>query len=283
MPKTHKKIHIKCGGKMEQIKDWSEVTITNRFMFFKIFSAYPNLCKQLLEILLGIKIEKIEYPLGEKDFEIDIDAHAIRVDVYTEDDNHIYDIEMQTTYDEDLPERSRYYQALMDIDKLKKGEPYKNLKNSIVIFICAFDPFNKARPKYEFRNLDVYDRKTELNDRTTKIFVNVKEYDKIQNNEELRLLLKYFTSNKAENTFTNTLDNYVKVARHNSQWRQSYMTRERLEYYANQHGYEKGIAQGILQQKAEDEKRFAQITAQKDAEIKRLLEEIAKLKEFSTK
>ena len=280
----------------EEIQDFSELDITNHFMFFKIFTTYSAACKRLLEILLGTKIAKIDYPLGEKDFEADIDSHAIRVDVYTEDDNHVYDIEMQTTLDDDLPERSRYYQALMDIDKLKHGEPYKNLKDSIVIFICKFDPFGKKKPKYEFKNLDIADGKTQLGDRTTKIFFNVNEYDKIKEDGELKSLLKYFSSKKSESSFTNTLNELVKQAQHNTQWRQTYMTKERFEYYARQQGIREGIAQGITQgfaqgiqqQKAEDERLLKNKDAllnSKDAEnamqalkIKKLQEEIAMLR-----
>lgn len=259
----------------DESREWEKQTITNRFMFYKIFSSYPDACKRLLEILLGIKIAKIEYPLGEKDFEADIDSHAIRVDIYTEDENRVYDIEMQSESEDDLPERTRYYQALMDIDKLKAGEPYKNLKDSIVIFICKFDPFGTRKPKYEFRNLDVNDRNTELGDRTTKIFFNVKEYDKITGDEELKSLLKYFSENRSGDNFTDSLENLVSAARHNAQWRQTFMTKERFEYYAEKHGYERGISQGIAQQKAEDEKLFAQFASQKDEEIAALKAQLA--------
>ncbi len=256
---------------------WEKQTITNRFMFYKIFSSYPDACKRLLEILLGIRIAKIEYPLGEKDFEADIDSHAIRVDIYTEDESRVYDIEMQTAFEADLPERARYYQALMDIDKLKSGEPYSSLKDSIVIFICTFDPFGKSKPKYEFRNIDAEDKKTELGDRTSKIFFNTEEYDKITGDRELKSLLKYFSSGRNESEFTDSLDTLVDTARRNAQWRHTYMTKERFEYYAEQRGRREGKAQ----QKAEDEKilqeSVSQISAQKD-EINRLLEEIARLK-----
>lgn len=262
----------------KKIPDWCEQSITNRFMFFKIFSTHATACRRLLEILLHTKIAKIDYPLGEKDFEADIDSHAIRVDVYTEDENCVFDLEMQTTFEEDLAERSRYYQSLMDIDKLKSGEPYKNLKDSIIIFICTFDPFDKKKPKYEFKNIDISDGKTLLGDRTTKIFFNVNEYDKIKDDEELKLLLKYFSSSKSESSFTNSLNELVKQARHNAQWRQSYMTKERFEYYARQQGIregiEQGFTQGVIKQKAEDEK----LLANKNEENARLLKEIEELK-----
>lgn len=82
-----KTAQVKQKNFHEEIQDFSELDITNHFMFFKIFTTYSTVCKHLLEILLGTRIAKIDYPLGEKDFEADIDSHAIRVDVYTEDEN----------------------------------------------------------------------------------------------------------------------------------------------------------------------------------------------------
>ena len=70
-------------------------------MFYKIFTSNHELCRRLLEILLGLKISRIKMPEGEKGFESDEEAHSIRVDIFTEDEKHVYDIEMQTTNDED--------------------------------------------------------------------------------------------------------------------------------------------------------------------------------------
>lgn len=267
-----------------QVKDWSEATITDRFMFYKIFSTYPEKCKRLLEILLGFKISRIEFPQGERVFQIDAEAHSIRLDIFTQDKNCIYDIEMQTTDEEELPERARYYQGLMDSSTLKPGEPYKNLKDSIVIFICLTDPFSQGRAKYEFRNLDIEDTKTELGDRTRKLFFNASRYDKITGDAELKNLLEYFSSSKTQSKFTSSLEELVKIARHNEQWRQTYMTLERYKYYAEregrregykagkEEGYQKGMEKGIALQKAEDKKQLAQ----KDARIAELEALLAK-------
>lgn len=275
--------------------DWSKQTITNRFMFNKIFTNNPETTKRLLEILLDIKIAKIKKPQGEYQIEgSSPENHAVRFDVFTKDNKHLYDIEIQTEFEDDLPERSRYYQSMMDVDSLKTGEPYKALKDSIVIFICTFNPLKNAKPKpiRIFKNIDVKDKETELNDRTKKIFFNVKEYAKIINNEELKNLLKFFCKNKAESEFTNSLNELVKIAKKNERWRQDYMTYERWLYYQRLHGKEQwmekglaegkakglaeGLAEGKAQQKAEDEKRFAIITAQKDKEIAQLKAELAK-------
>lgn len=257
-----------------QIEDWSRVTITNRFMFNKVFTTNIGACRRLLEILLETRIRKIKKPQGEYLIEKNIENHAVRFDVFTEDKNHIYDIEMQTFYEDDLPERSRYYQSMMDVDSLKSGQPYKDLKSSVVIFICTFDPVGDRQAKYVFENVDVQNEKfdsdgnrifVELGDRTKKIFFNVNQYDKIKNNGELKGLLKYFSKDKAETSFASSLTELVKIARKNERWRQDYMTYERWQYYERQHG--------ISQQKAEDEK----LIAQKDAENARLNERIAQL------
>lgn len=264
-----------------EIEDWNSLTITNRFMFYKVFTTYPDVCKRMLEILLGIKIAKIEYPKGERVFEIDYDAHSVRLDIFTQDKNHLYDIEMQVESEEDLPERARYYQGIMDSASLKPGEPYKNLKDSIVIFICLSDPFGRGEAKYEFENLDVKNGKSKLGDRTKKIFFNVAKYDKITDDEELRTLLGYFSASKTDSVFTASLEKLVKIARHNEQWRQTYMTLERWKYYTEREGIRKGIQTGILQgiqqQKAEDEKLLKKEREKNDVLLKRIAELEAKL------
>lgn len=207
---------------MENSLDWSKLTITNRFMFNKVFTTNTEACKRLLEILLNIKIAKIEAPKGEYTLEGgSIENRGVRFDVFTEDDNHLYDIEMQTVEETDLPERARYYQDMMDVDSLKAGEPYSRLKDSVVIFICTFDIFKNIEPKPVriFKNMNIEDKQTELNDRTKKIFFNINEYDKIKNNKDLKALLKFFSKNKTETEFTNSLKELVKIAKQNERWR----------------------------------------------------------------
>lgn len=72
------------------------------------------LCKELLEIILEVKIRDITYPEEQKTIKIIRDARSIRLDVYVEDDqNTVYNVEMQTTNPGNLPKRTRYYQGLI--------------------------------------------------------------------------------------------------------------------------------------------------------------------------
>ena len=39
-------------------------------------------------------------------------------------------------YPADFPERARYYQSVIDMDNLSKGENYTRLKDTYIIFLC---------------------------------------------------------------------------------------------------------------------------------------------------
>ena len=74
-------------------------------------------------------------------------------DVYVEDDqNTVFNLEMQTSDNRNLPKRMRYYQGVIDLNILQKGQDYTKLKKSYVIFICTFDPFGEGRHIYTFCN-----------------------------------------------------------------------------------------------------------------------------------
>ena len=81
------------------------------------------------------------------------DCKSVRFDIYVEDGNNtVYNIEMQTTENRNLPKRTRYYQGMIDLNILEKGENYKDLKRSFVIFVCTFDLFGERRHIYTFEN-----------------------------------------------------------------------------------------------------------------------------------
>ena len=60
---------------------------------------------------------------------------------------------MQVVNKKELLKRSRYYQIMIGLDEIEKGQIYKDLKYNIVIFICKFDPFGKSLPRYTFENI----------------------------------------------------------------------------------------------------------------------------------
>lgn len=67
-----------------------------------------------------------------------MDARSVRLDVYVKDEKEVvYDIEMQVSHTKELPKRSRYYQSMIDLQLIDKGQLYDELKRSYVIYYLS--------------------------------------------------------------------------------------------------------------------------------------------------
>ena len=114
--------------------DINSITLKNNAMF-NIVMKRPELCKKCLERILNKKISEINYIDSEVSVDEDVILKSIRLDIYCESEDTAYDIELQNGIFEDLPRRCRYYQDMIDIELLEKGQDYSELKNSIIILI----------------------------------------------------------------------------------------------------------------------------------------------------
>ncbi|MCT7399509.1 Rpn family recombination-promoting nuclease/putative transposase [Eubacterium sp. LFL-14] len=241
------------------MKKYEELDITDPFIFAKVMSE-KELCKPLLENILNIKIRDIVYVDYEETIQMTVKSKGIRLDIYVEDDNNtVFNLEMQTTTYKELPKRSRYYQGIIDLNMIEKGESYDILKESYVIFICTFDFFEKGRSVYEFENVCLEDSEIKLNDGTHKIFLNTKG-DKSDINKELKSLLEYFDGSEPESELTRSIDRKVIAARKNERWRREYMSLQmemNLKYREGlKAGEEKGRALGQSEGKIETQKNI---------------------------
>ena len=203
-------------------KPIEKLTIVDDFMFGAVMRN-PKYCKPLLEMALGVKIRKISYPELQKSIDARYGSKSIRLDVYVEDEaGTVYNVEIQTTDKKNLPKRTRYYQGLIDLHILEKGEDYTALRKSFVIFICTYDPFGKGRWIYTFENLCREDRSVALGDEATKIVLNTKGHVG-EISEELKALLRYMDGFAPEDDYTRELDSAVTAIRNDEKWRREYM------------------------------------------------------------
>lgn len=225
------------------------VTIQDDMMFGTVM-ADPEYCKPFLGTILGVKIQKIEYPERQKAIDLTLSAKSIRMDVYVEDGEHtVYDVEMQNGRNRNLPKRSRYYSGLIDLNVLAKGEDYNQLKKSLVIFICTFDPF--GHDEYIYRCGEYYQLSDgsyhPLGDDAWKIFVNAKGH-KGDVSDGFRSLMRYIMDGEAQDPYTQALEKKVTLVNNNEEWKVGYMTwaiklaDERRE--AREEGREEGRAEG---------------------------------------
>ena len=230
---------------------WEKATIANNFIFYKVMHNNPDVCKELLEILLQIKIDHIEMHT-EESVQIDYDKKGVRLDVYAVGDQKGFNLEMQSTDKGELPERARYYQGILDVQELNSGDHYKDLKDSYVIFICVPDIFDKGLAKYTFENLCLEDNSIKLNDRAYKYFFIAQNYDRILD-ERQKAFLKLVMLNKAESSdsFTERISKLVADAKLNVQWRKQFMELERELAYKFHEGKAEGLAEGKAQGKTE--------------------------------
>ena len=208
---------------MQEFKKWEDLTITDDFMFCKVMSD-PDICKELLEILLHIKIERLEFQEPQKSFKLTSESRGIRLDVYVKDSNRVFDIELQTTNERNLELRTRYYQGVMDISELEKGEFFSNMKESYIIFICMFDPFGADMPIYTVKQTFEENEKLIFDDKTHKIFYNVNAFEKLSNDIETKAFLEYLCKHQSTTKFTQSLETAVYRNKNNQNWRQDYMT-----------------------------------------------------------
>ena len=240
-----------------KMKKYEELELRDDFMFSRIMSN-PKFVKPLLETILGVKIRKIVYPQTQKTIDLSLQAKGIRLDVYVEDDqNTVFNLEMQTSDGANLPKRMRYYQGMIDLNILDKGQDYTTLKKSYVIFICTFDPFGEGRHIYTFCNTCQENTALTLDDDAVKIILSTKgTMDDVS--PEMQRILDYIDGKGASDKFTEELEEAVCSARQNERWRLDYMT---LEYEYRQRyleGKEEGREEGRAEGRAEGRERTIQ-------------------------
>ena len=225
------------------MKDFRNATISNNFMF-RLVMEKPELCRQLLERILDTQISKIVYPEAEKSLEAQLTSKGIRLDIYvTLEDGTVIDVEMQAadSTKDTLAKRTRYYQSILDNDALKKGELYSKLRQTIIIFICTFDPFNRNFSRYTFSSRCHEDYKLSMEDGVCKIFLNTYG-DKHRISRELANFMDYMNGSEPNDDFTRRLQAEVELQRDDDGRRMLYMTYSQtlLEMEA------KGIEAGML-------------------------------------
>ncbi len=204
-------------------KRLEELEIWDDFMFGAVMSN-KELCKHLLEIILQKKIKDIRYTELQKTIDLQYDAKSIRLDVYVEDDlDSVYNIEIQTTDEKNLPKRSRFYQGMIDLNILNKGESYNKLKKSYVIFICNYDPFGKGRCFYRFENVCVDDPSLKLKDDSVKIMINPYGNDTKQFGKGFAALMDFLKNGQISDTYTESLKDEITEVKVSEEWRRRYM------------------------------------------------------------
>ena len=188
----------------------------------------PEICAELIERLLHVQVKKIEYPELEKTIAPFYTSKSIRLDVYLKDEDKVIDVECQSYPQDYLGKRTRYYQSMIDVDSLMKGQDYYELKDSYILFICTYDPFKNSEnkpyglPCYTFKNICSENHDVDLNDKFLKVIYNSSAYEKAED-EKIKSFLRFISTNEpGEDDFSKHLSQIVNKIKQNEKFRSDY-------------------------------------------------------------
>ena len=183
----------------EQILENVTINLSDFALFLSVMKnpkAYQNTLSIILdEPDIQLKEVKVEHVILNKS-----GKRAIRLDAWAmSEDERQFNIEMENHSETDsVPKRARFYQGLIDTPILKAGKKtrYRQLPSTVIIFITQEDIFKKDRAMYTFvekcKELD----DLELEDGTTKIFLNMSSKN---GSQELVSLLQYMKKTDIDN------------------------------------------------------------------------------------
>ena len=210
-------------------KPVDKLTFADDGMFQEVMRN-PEICAELIERLLHLKVGHVEYPELEKAIKPFYTTKGVRLDVYLKDEDKIIDVELQCYPQEALGKRTRYYQSMIDMDSLMKGQDYPELKESYILFICKQDPFfideeNKLSyglPCYTFQNICKENAGVNLNDKSLTVIYNASAYE-AEKDEKIKAFLHFISTNEpGKDDFTKRLSKLVEKIKDNEKFRSDY-------------------------------------------------------------
>ena len=260
---------------MKKPIDFESIQLTNDMMFCTVLQE-PELCREFLQRVLGIEIQELTLTQAQQNMKAGVYSKGIRLDIYAKDvSGNVYDIEMQKLDTKELDLRSRYYHSEMDSHQIYEGQGYKDMKESVVIFVCDFDLFQKERSVYTFESVCREDFNIQLNDKRKTVFVNIRgKRDGVP--IDLVKLLDYLQSSQPTDAYTKDLQRRVARMRDDTKWREQYMTWEMTLQERYEDGMEETLCR-LIQKKLEKGKSLEQIADECEETEERVRELIEKL------
>lgn len=228
-----------------------KLNLTDRFLFDEVMEdVQAN--QDVLSIILGKDILLMDHPETEKELRVSPLLRSIRMDVVSMDEEQtVYNTEMQNKKKSDLAKRSRYYQAMVDTKLLEPGIPNYNDQNATyIILIMTFDLFGYDKYCYTFEATCKEVPECTLGDKAIQIFLNSKGKNDEEVSQELIEFLRYVENStdevaaEAESERVKRIHERVCKVRTSEEAGVKYMQAWEEKYYEREEGREEGIAEG---------------------------------------
>ena len=241
---------------MKKRKTLQDLTIKDNFLFGAVMSVEEN-CKGFLEMVLGFSIAQVVVS-KEKSIVYHPEYKGVRLDIYAEDENHThYNVEMQVKKKTALGKRSRYYHSQMVMEALTSGEDYETMPDTVVIFVCDFDPFGEHLYCYTFGNECRENKNVKLDDGSYTIFLSTRGENEEEVPAELVRFLKFVTADleESEEDFQDKLVKRFQETIHNikadREMGERYMIFEEMLREEKQEGRQEGLLEGRIEGRIE--------------------------------
>lgn len=190
-------IYMKVPNEVKTKLD--SMTLLDRFLFNETVEDV-QIYNDMIEILLDGQVHLIPWTETEKELRVSPELRQVRLDVIGMDElGEVYQMEMQQENTYNLPKRSRYYQAQIDVTLLEPGSVNFNKMNDLTtILVSPFDLFGYGLYRYIFEEHCQEIPELKLNDGARRIFINTNGSNQDDFSKEFLDFMKYISAPEDE-------------------------------------------------------------------------------------
>ena len=139
--------------------------------FSECFDGNNECTELILRIILDMTDLKVLRTNTQRSVK-NLMLHGARLDAYAEDSRgNAYDIEVQRSDTGAERRRARFYSSMLDSRMLRKGEKYRSIPDSYVIFITENDVMRRGNSVYRIERC-IMDTREEFRDGSHIVYVN---------------------------------------------------------------------------------------------------------------
>ena len=139
--------------------------------FSECFDGNNECTELILRIILDMPDLKVLRTNTQRSVK-NLMLHEARLDAYAEDSRgNAYDIEVQRSDTGAERRRARFYSSMLDSRMLRKGEKYRSIPDSFVIFITENDVMRRGNSVYRIERC-IMDTREEFRDGSHIVYVN---------------------------------------------------------------------------------------------------------------
>lgn len=235
---------VKHQEHLQRLRDF---TLKDDIFFSKCMHKQSACMALILKIILEDPSICVKDVSSQEDI-YNLTSRSIRLDVLTQtDDQRMINVEIQRSKEGANVKRIRFHASMLDVNELEKGQNFKDIPDSYVIFIIDYDIFGEGLPIYHI-DRGIKETKKPFNDGVHLIYVN----SSIQDDTPLGRLMHDFACKDPDDMYYEVLAERVRFFKSSKEGVDSMC--EILEQMRDQYvaeGFQLGQVKGEAQKQME--------------------------------